>query len=46
METWYRKQDFFNEIQLQKIKRWTEAEVIDISLFPYTGTDSVATALS
>jgi hypothetical protein len=46
METWYRKQEFFNEIQLQKIKRWTETEVIDIHSFPQVGIQSIAPALS
>jgi 5-methylcytosine-specific restriction endonuclease McrA len=46
MEAWYRKQDFFNEVQLQKIKRWTEAEVIDITAFHPYGDSGMATALS
>lgn len=33
METWYRNQNFFNEDKLDKIKIWTQQEVID--LFAY-----------
>jgi len=34
MEEWYRKQEFFNEIRLQRLKSWMDQEVID--LFAYT----------
>ncbi|MEY3040479.1 MAG: hypothetical protein RLZZ593_1621 [Bacteroidota bacterium] len=33
METWFRKQKFYNEERLKEIKAWVRAEVID--LIPY-----------
>jgi 5-methylcytosine-specific restriction endonuclease McrA len=30
MEEWYSQQDFFDEVQLKKIKAWTSQEVIDL----------------
>jgi 5-methylcytosine-specific restriction endonuclease McrA len=33
MEEWYRKQDYFNEIRLQKINAWMEQEVIDLCAY-------------
>jgi len=37
MEEWYRQQDFFNEIRLQRLKAWTEQEVIDLHAYTSPG---------
>ena len=37
MEEWYRQQDFFNEIRLQRLKVWTEQEVIDLHAYTSPG---------
>jgi hypothetical protein len=33
MEEWYRQQEFFNEIRLQRLKLWMEQEVIDLHAY-------------
>jgi hypothetical protein len=33
MEEWYRQQEFFNEIRLQRLKAWMEQEVIDLHAY-------------
>ena len=30
MEEWYKQQTFFDEIKLEKIKKWTSEEVNDL----------------
>lgn len=37
MEDWYRQQEFFNQMQLEKIQSWMAQEVIDI--FQYTNPE-------
>ena len=33
MEEWYREQDFFTQARMDKIKAWTEQEVIDLFVY-------------
>jgi hypothetical protein len=33
METWYKKQNFFSEEKLSKIKNWMATELIELSDF-------------
>jgi hypothetical protein len=40
MEEWYREQEFFNEIRLQRIKCWMEQEIIDLHAYTYPGTQA------
>ena len=38
MEEWYRDQDFFCEIKLQRIKNWMSQEIIDLHAYTSPGT--------
>ena len=40
MEEWYREQEFFNKIRLQRIKCWMEQEIIDLHAYTYPGTQA------
>jgi len=40
MEEWYRGQEFFNEIRLQRIKCWMEQEIIDLHAYTYPGAQA------
>jgi hypothetical protein len=40
MEEWYREQEFFNEIRLQRIKGWMEQEIIDLHAYTYPGAQA------
>jgi hypothetical protein len=33
METWYRKQEFFNQAKIDRIKTWTSREAIDLFVY-------------
>ena len=35
MEEWYRQQDFFCEVKLQKIKGWMSQEIIDLHSYDH-----------
>jgi hypothetical protein len=37
MEEWYREQDFFCEIKLQRIKNWMAQEIIDLHAYTSPG---------
>jgi hypothetical protein len=37
MEEWYRDQDFFCEIKLQRIKNWMSQEIIDLHAYTSPG---------
>jgi len=37
MEEWYREQDFFCEIKLQRIKNWMSQEIIDLHAYTSPG---------
>jgi hypothetical protein len=37
MEEWYRDQDFFCEIKLQRIKNWMSQEIIDLHTYTSPG---------
>jgi hypothetical protein len=37
MEEWYVQQEFFDELQMEKIQSWMTQEIIDI--FQYTSSD-------
>jgi len=33
METWYTKQEFFNQAKMDRIKAWTSQEAIDLFVY-------------
>jgi hypothetical protein len=33
METWYKKQEFFNQAKMDRIKTWTSQEAIDLFVY-------------
>jgi 5-methylcytosine-specific restriction endonuclease McrA len=35
VEAWYRQQDFFNQVRMEKIEAWMSQEVVDIFSYPH-----------